>query len=95
MKPTARIINVGRGPIVDTDALIRALDGDEIAGAAPDVFEQEPLPAAHPLWERSNVLISAHMAGDFIGWRESLIDQFLDNFVRWQYGETLFNTVNK
>lgn len=95
MKPGARLINVGRGPIVQTDALLRALDNENIAGAALDVFEQEPLPSNHPLWAHDNVLMSAHMAGDFIGWREALIDQFLDNFARWQYGEPLFNQVEK
>src|SRR5699024_663903 len=95
MQPNARLINIGRGPIIDTDALMRALDRGRLAGAALDVFEQEPLPAAHPLWGRTDVLMSAHMAGDFIGWREALIDQFLDNLARWLYGESLFNIVNK
>lgn len=95
MKPSARLINVGRGPIVETTALLHALDTRTIAGAALDVFEQEPLPPEHPLWRRDDVLMSAHMAGDFIGWREALIDQFLDNFAHWQAGEALFNVVNK
>lgn len=95
MKPGARLINVGRGPIVDTAALLRALDARTIAGAGLDVFEQEPLPPEHPLWQRDDVFMSAHMAGDFIGWREALIDQFLDNFAHWQAGEPLFNVVNK
>lgn len=95
MKPNARLINVGRGPIVDTDALLRALDNEQIAGAALDVFEEEPLPPTHPLWNYDNVLMSAHMAGDFIGWREALIDQFLDNFIRWQHGNGLHNVVKK
>lgn len=95
MHAGARLINVGRGPIVDTAALRRALDSGAIAGAALDVFEQEPLPADHPLWQNDNVLMSAHMAGDFIGWREALIDQFLDNFARWQQGAELYNVVKK
>lgn len=95
MQSGARLINVGRGPIVDTHALLRALDAKQIAGAALDVFEQEPLPADHPLWACDNVLMSAHMAGDFIGWREALIDQFLDNFARWQHGAELYNIVRK
>jgi len=95
MQPHARLINIGRGPIVDTKALLQALDDGQIAGAALDVFEQEPLPSNHPLWDYENVLISAHMAGDFIGWREALIDQFLANLERWQQGKPLHNVVNK
>lgn len=95
MKPGARLINVGRGPVVDTDALLRALDAKQIAGAALDVYEEEPLPPDHPLWAHDNVLMSAHMSGDFIGWREALIDQFLDNFARWQQGAALHNVVKK
>lgn len=95
MQAHARLINVGRGPIVDTGALVEALQTKTIAGAALDVFEQEPLPENHPLWRMSNVLISAHMAGDFIGWREALIEQFLDNFQRWQSGQSLLNIVDK
>lgn len=95
MKPTARLINVGRGPIVHTDDLLEALRNGRIAGAALDVFEEEPLPADHPLWDMPNVMISAHMAGDFIGWREALGEQFVENFRRWQAGDSLFNEVQK
>lgn len=95
MKPTARLINVGRGPIVVTDDLVEALNSGTIAGAALDVFEEEPLPSGHPLWDMSNVMISAHMAGDFIGWRQALGEQFVDNFRRWQAGDPLLNEVRK
>ncbi|MBZ0334267.1 D-2-hydroxyacid dehydrogenase [Marinobacter sp. AL4B] len=95
MKKTARLINIGRGPIVNTEALIKALDGRELAGAALDVFEEEPLPEDHPLWARENVIMTAHMAGDFIGWNQALTKQFLDNFKQWSQGEELFNLVNK
>jgi phosphoglycerate dehydrogenase-like enzyme len=95
MKSTARLVNIGRGPIVDTDALVDALESGGIAGAALDVFEQEPLPEGHPLWDMPNVMMSAHMAGDFIGWERALIDQFADNFRRWKNGDELFNEVDK
>ncbi|PSF10691.1 D-2-hydroxyacid dehydrogenase [Marinobacter fuscus] len=95
MKSTARLINIGRGPIVNTDALLQALDKGDIAGAGLDVFEEEPLPPEHPLWARENVIMTAHMAGDFIGWKRALTDQFLENFDRWHKGEELFNFVNK
>lgn len=95
MAAHARFINIGRGAIVVTEDLVAALEANEIAGAALDVFETEPLPAGHPLWSMDNVLISAHMAGDFIGWREALIDQFIDNLSRWRNGQALFNRVSK
>lgn len=95
MKPTARFINVGRGQIVQTDALVSALQQKRIAGAALDVFEEEPLPPGHPLWELPQVFMSAHMAGDFFGWREALSAQFIDNFRRWRAGEPLRNLVDK
>jgi phosphoglycerate dehydrogenase-like enzyme len=95
MKNTARLINIGRGPIVKTDDLIAALNNGDIAGAGLDVFEEEPLPENHPLWDMENVIMTAHMAGDFIGWKRALTDQFLDNLDRWNRGEELFNLVNK
>ncbi|MDX1816407.1 MAG: D-2-hydroxyacid dehydrogenase [Marinobacter sp.] len=95
MRNSARLINIGRGPIVKTDDLIAALDAGEIAGAALDVFEEEPLPEDNPLWERDNVIMTAHMAGDFIGWKRALTDQFLENFDLWHSGKDLFNLVNK
>ena len=95
MPASARLINIGRGPIVRTDALIAAIEGGEIDGAALDVFEQEPLPADHPLWDLPNVQISAHMAGDFIGWKRALSRQFIDNYRRWRDGQPLVNVVDK
>lgn len=95
MAPHSRLINIGRGPIVVTDALLEALRSEQIAGAALDVFEQEPLPPQHPLWELPNVILSPHMAGDFIGWQEALTGQFLDNLARWQDAAPLFNQVDK
>lgn len=95
MKASARLINVGRGPIVRTGDLVTALQNRTIAGAALDVFEEEPLEEDCPLWDMDNVMISAHMAGDFIGWRRALIEQFVDNFRHWQAGEPLINPVDK
>jgi phosphoglycerate dehydrogenase-like enzyme len=95
MKNSARLINVGRGPIVQETALIEALQNGQIGGAALDVFETEPLPADNPLWDMPEVMISAHMAGDFIGWRRALGEQFVENFRRWAGGDTLFNVVDK
>ncbi len=95
MQPGARLINIGRGPIVRTDELVDALTDGQIDAAALDVFETEPLPADHPLWDLPNVAISAHMAGDFIGWKRALSEQFIENFYRWQRGEALNNVVDK
>ncbi|PAU80116.1 hydroxyacid dehydrogenase [Halovibrio salipaludis] len=95
MKPTARMINIGRGPIVDTQALVEALQSGEIAGAGLDVFEEEPLPSDHPLWAMENVTMTAHMAGDFIGWKKALTEQFFDNLDNWLAGRDFFNVVDK
>jgi len=95
MRPTARLVNIGRGEVVDTEALMAALRAREIAAAALDVFEDEPLPADHPLWETPGALVSPHMSGDLIGWRSALSAQFVENFRRWRDGRPLFNLVDK
>ena len=63
MKPTSYLVNVARGGVVDEDALVDALRAGKIAGAALDVFNQEPLPADHPLWAFQNVIITTHQGG--------------------------------
>lgn len=95
MKPTARFINVGRGELVVEDDLVDALRDGVIAGAALDVFENEPLPEGSPLWGMSNVIVSPHMSGDFIGWLDALAVQFTENLDRWVEGRPLENTVDK
>ena len=95
MKPQAVLINVGRGAVVVTDDLVEALQQRVIAGAALDVVEPEPLPAQHPLWDMPNVMISAHMSGDFVGWRDALGEQFKANLEHWLADEGLFNQVDK
>lgn len=95
MKPTAHLVNVGRGALVDEPALVEALRGGTIAAASLDVFTEEPLPAAHPFWELENVHVSAHMSGDVVGWRDTLADQFADNLARWCAGGELVNRVDK
>jgi phosphoglycerate dehydrogenase-like enzyme len=95
MKPSARLINVGRGPIVDQPALVEALRTEEISGAALDVFQEEPLPEDHPFWDMPGVFVSPHMSGDFVGWLEALGELFVENFRRWQKGEELLNVVDK
>nr|WP_191249022.1 D-2-hydroxyacid dehydrogenase [Amycolatopsis deserti] len=95
MKPSARFVNVGRGELVVTGDLVQALRTGGIAGAALDVFDTEPLPMDSPLWTMKNVLVSPHMSGDFIGWRDTLVEVFADNFHRWQTGAPLRNVVDK
>lgn len=95
MKPTARIVNVGRGAIVDEAALIAALRAKEIAGAALDVFEEEPLPEESPLWPMPNVIVSPHMSGDFYAYADALAKVFLENYRRYCTGEPLLNQIDK
>lgn len=95
MKPAARFVNVGRGELVVTGDLIEALRSGALAGAALDVFDTEPLPSDSPLWTMKNVLVSPHMSGDFVGWRDTLVEVFADNFARWQTGAPLRNVVDK
>lgn len=95
MKPDAHLVNIGRGPLVDESALHAALRDNRIGGATLDVFDTEPLPPDHPLWDAPNVTITAHMAGDVVGWRETLTEQFADNARRWLAGEPLVNVVDK
>jgi phosphoglycerate dehydrogenase-like enzyme len=95
MKPTARLINVGRGAIVVERDLIAALREDRLAGAVLDVFEQEPLPPDHPLWTTPNLVVSPHMSADFVGWLDALAQLFVRNFHRWLAGDDLLNVVDK
>ncbi len=95
MNAWARFVNVGRGSTVDQDALVRALRDGVIAGAALDVFEEEPLPTDSPLWELSGAVVSPHMSADFGGWREALVELFVENLERFLTGRPLENVVDK
>ena len=95
MKPTAVLINIGRGPVVDEAALIRALDQKRIRGAALDVFDIEPLPAGHPFYRLDNVLLSPHSADRTADSKERSMQVFLENFERFHRGAPLLNVVNK
>ena len=94
MRPSARFYNVGRGGTVDEPALIEALRNGTIAGAALDVFAQEPLPADSPLWSMTNVIVSPHISGDLPDWEELVVDVFVDNARRFAAGEPLRNLVD-
>jgi phosphoglycerate dehydrogenase-like enzyme len=95
MKPTAVIMNVGRGPVIQEAAMVEALETKRIRGAALDVFDIEPLPPDSRLWDLDNVLITAHCADHVDGWVESAVVFFLEQFARWRKGEPLKNLVNK
>jgi phosphoglycerate dehydrogenase-like enzyme len=95
MKPTAYLVNIARGKVVDEPALVSALRENRIAGAALDVFEVEPLPAASPLWELSNVILTPHIAGGMDRYIEQATDIFCENLKRYLAGERLTRVVNK
>jgi phosphoglycerate dehydrogenase-like enzyme len=95
MKSTAYIINIGRGGLIDEEALIAALRAGEIAGAGLDVFEEEPLSAESPLWDMPNVFITPHEAGSSPRSHERLMDLFCENLRRYVAGEPLLNVVDK
>jgi phosphoglycerate dehydrogenase-like enzyme len=95
MKQSAYIINIGRGKTIDQDALIRALQEGQIAGAGLDVTDPEPLPEDSPLWDLENVIITAHYSGLTPHYNERAMEIFMDNLRRYQAGEELRNVVNK
>jgi phosphoglycerate dehydrogenase-like enzyme len=95
MKPDAVLVNVGRGALVDTTALVAALQRGSLKGAALDVFEKEPLPADDPLWDFPNVLVSPHTADHTATWRHEAMRCFLENLRRFLSGEPLLNVVDK
>jgi phosphoglycerate dehydrogenase-like enzyme len=95
MKPSAIFMNVGRGPVVDEKALVEALRGRQIRGAALDVYEKEPLPEGHPFWALPNVLLSPHSADHTPGWIDQSMEKFIENFQRYASGQELLNLVNK
>ncbi len=95
MKPTAYFINVGRGRVVKLAALVDALRSKQIAGAALDVFEQEPLPADHPLWDMENVIITPHSAGFSAHREDRRLEVLRENLQRFATGQPLRNVVDK
>ena len=94
---TARIVNVGRGSALDQKALERMLREGKLAGAALDVFEQEPIPADDPLWDCPNLVITPHMAGNMTldYTTEKITDQFLENLDNYAAGRPLKHTVDR
>jgi phosphoglycerate dehydrogenase-like enzyme len=87
LKPTAQVINVARGRVVDEPAIIAALQEGRIAGAALDVTADEPLPAESPLWAMPNVLITPHTGGETHMYEDNVLDFMMENIARLQRGE--------
>jgi len=95
MKPTAYFINVGRGASVDEAALARALGERRIAGAAVDVFAEEPPPAGHPLYRVDNVILSPHVSGFLPSYDDRCAELFAENLRRYLAGAPLLNLVDR
>jgi phosphoglycerate dehydrogenase-like enzyme len=89
MKPGAIFVNIGRGAVVDEDALIDALRSGHLRGAALDVYSTEPLPTDSPLWELENVILSPHTAAQSIHENERIVELFADNLRRYLAGQEL------
>lgn len=94
MKPTAYLVNTARGPIVDTNALARALHAGELAGAALDVTDPEPLPGDHPLLDAPNLLVVPHVGSATHATRERMADMAVDNLLAGLAGAPMPNAVN-
>ena len=91
MKPGAFLVHISRGGIVDEAALLQALNEKRIAGAAIDVFQQEPLPATDPLWKAPNIILTPHVSGFSPKYKERAGEMFADNLKRYLHGEPLMN----
>ena len=94
MKSTALLVSVGRGGTTDTEALLKALRSNSIAGAALDVTDPEPLPNNHPLWKEPNVIITPHLAGSGGDAFSKTFSLAVENLRRYQAGEPLLNLVD-
>jgi phosphoglycerate dehydrogenase-like enzyme len=94
MKPGACLIDVSRGGVTVADDLVAALESGRLAGASLDVFDPEPMPAGHPLWDMNNVMITPHSCATFEGWELRAVEMFADNLQRRLAGEALFNVVD-
>jgi phosphoglycerate dehydrogenase-like enzyme len=95
MRPGAYLVNIARGEIIDTTALIAALEQGRLAGAALDALPEEPLPPEHPLWRAPNVWITPHISASSPRTSERAIGIFLENVRRYMAGEPLINVVDK
>ena len=95
MKPSAIIVNLARGGIVDTDAMVAALEKGRLAGAGLDVTDPEPLPPGHPLWDAPNVLITPHFTAAVPDKIDRSLDVITENLRRWRDGEPMLNRMTE
>lgn len=93
MRSDAYLVNVARGAVVDQDALVEALQSGEIAGAALDVFAEEPLPTSSPLWEMDDVIVTPHVAAATRDYADRIAELVRENSRRLEAGESLVNAV--
>ncbi|WP_285727624.1 D-2-hydroxyacid dehydrogenase [Psychromicrobium xiongbiense] len=94
LKPGAIFVNVGRGTVVDEEALLAALEDGTVSYACLDVFEQEPLPESSPLWEHPRVLVSPHTSALSLAENRLIAERFISNLAKFQVGEPLPHTVD-
>ena len=95
MKPSALLINVTRGAIINGEALVQALAGGKIAGAGLDVTPQEPLAPDHALWSLDNVIMTPHTAGASQLRADRNVDRFVENLRRFRRGQPLIGLIDK
>jgi phosphoglycerate dehydrogenase-like enzyme len=95
MRRGAFLVNIGRGKLVDDDALVEALGSGRLGGAALDVFTREPLDRASPYWDLPNVIVTPHTSGAMEDYWTPLIALFSENIRRFEQGRPLLNTVDK
>ncbi len=95
MKKTAVLVNVARGAVIDEAALITTLSTEKIAGAALDVFKEEPLPATSPLWNLDNVILTPHISGNSAQLHEKAAALFAENLQRYLENKPLLNQFNR
>jgi phosphoglycerate dehydrogenase-like enzyme len=95
LKPSALFVNVGRGATVDEGALAEALKAGRLAGAAVDVFAEEPPAAGHPLYGLDNVILSPHVSGFMPSYDDVCTDLFAENLRRFLAGRPLLNLVDR
>jgi phosphoglycerate dehydrogenase-like enzyme len=95
IKPGAFLINVGRGRLIDDDAVVEALQNGRLGGAAMDVFTREPLDPSSPYWDLPNVIVTPHMSGAMEDYWTPLVGLFAENLRRFESGRPLLNVVDK
>jgi phosphoglycerate dehydrogenase-like enzyme len=95
LRPTSILVNIGRGDLISTPALLSALDSERLAGAALDVTDPEPLPTGHPLFGRKNVIVTPHLSGRTEKYFELALEILMENVKRYTKGDELVNLVDR